>query len=76
MAAYGFEDRGSIPGMYRDFTLRHHFQIGSGVHLSSCQNPSSGVKLSEREIDPSHPSSVEVKNTWSYTSIFPYVFME
>jgi hypothetical protein len=30
-----------------------------------------GLKLPEREADHSPPSSVEVKNAWSYTSIPP-----
>jgi hypothetical protein len=29
-----------------------------------------------REAEHSHPSSAEVKNTWSYTSTYLYVFME
>jgi hypothetical protein len=35
-----------------------------------------GVKRPGRESDHSSPSSAEVKNTWSYTSITLYVFME
>jgi hypothetical protein len=34
-----------------------------------------GVKQPGREADHSPPSSVEVKNIWSYTSTQPYVFM-
>jgi len=30
-----------------------------------------GVKRQRREADHSHPSSVQVKNAWSYTSITP-----
>jgi hypothetical protein len=26
------DDRGSIPGMRSDFSLRHHAQTGSGIH--------------------------------------------
>jgi len=33
------------------------------------------VKRQEREADYSHPSSVEVKNSWSYTSTPQYVFI-
>jgi hypothetical protein len=36
---------------------------------------SSWVKRPGREADHSPPSSVEVKNAWSYTSTPPYVFM-
>jgi hypothetical protein len=35
----------------------------------------SGAKRPGREADHSHPTSVEVKNTWIYTSTPPYVFM-
>jgi hypothetical protein len=34
-----------------------------------------GVKRLRREADHSHPSSADVKNAWSYTSIPQYVFM-
>jgi hypothetical protein len=34
-----------------------------------------GVKRPEHEVDHSPPSSAEVKNAWSYTSIPLYVFM-
>jgi hypothetical protein len=34
-----------------------------------------GVKRPGREADHSPPSSAEVKNTWSYTSLLQYVFM-
>jgi hypothetical protein len=36
---------------------------------------SSGVKLPGREADHSPPTSVEVKNTWIYTSTPPYALM-
>jgi hypothetical protein len=34
-----------------------------------------GVKRPGREADHSHPSSAEVKKSWSYTSIPQYAFM-
>lgn len=34
-----------------------------------------GVKRLEREVSPSAPSSVEVKNELSYKSTTPYAFM-
>jgi hypothetical protein len=34
-----------------------------------------GVKRPRCEADNSPPTSVEVKNTWIYSSILPYVFM-
>jgi hypothetical protein len=36
---------------------------------------SPGVKRPGREADHSPPASAEVKNTWTYTSALPYVFM-
>jgi hypothetical protein len=33
------------------------------------------MKWLECEADPSHPSSAEVKNAWSYTFTPPYIFM-
>jgi hypothetical protein len=33
------------------------------------------IKQLKREADHSPPSSVELKNAWSYTSTSPYVFM-
>jgi hypothetical protein len=35
----------------------------------------SGVKRLERQADHLPPSSAEVKNVWSYTTLPPYVFM-
>jgi len=35
-----------------------------------------GVKRPKPEAEQSSPSSAEVKNAWSHTSIFRYVFME
>jgi hypothetical protein len=36
---------------------------------------SPGMKRSRREADQSLPFNAEVKNAWSYTSTFPYIFM-
>jgi hypothetical protein len=62
-----------------------------GVFLVSAPRPSLGptnspiqwvpwalspeIKHLEREADHSRPSTAEVKNAWSYTSIPPYVLM-
>jgi hypothetical protein len=62
------------------FSLRHCVRTGSGAHL---QTPTQWVpraltpwvKRPGREADHSPPSSVEVKNVWSYTYTSPYVFM-
>jgi hypothetical protein len=44
------------------------YSVGIGGH-------SPGVKRPGREADHSFPTSVEVKNTWVYTSTTPDVFM-
>jgi hypothetical protein len=75
------DDRGSIPGRSRDFSLRQRVQIGSGAHPVSCKMStgkgavSSEVKQPGREADHSPSFSAEVKNVWSYTSTPPYVSM-
>jgi hypothetical protein len=60
----------------RFFSFRNSVQTGSGYHPASCQKTtegfSLGLKQPWREADLSHPSRAEVKNTWSYTSTFPY----
>jgi hypothetical protein len=56
----------------------HRVQSGFGAYPVSCLMgtgaPSPRVKRPGREADHSPPSSAEVKNAWSYTSI-PPVFM-
>jgi hypothetical protein len=59
------------------FVMLH---TGSGAHPSPYPMGiwalSQGIKRPGREVDHSPPSSAEVKNAWSYTSILPqYVFM-
>jgi hypothetical protein len=54
------------------FSLCHGVQTGSGAYQASypmCKTViSAWVKRPGREADHSPPSSVEVKNAWSYTS--------
>jgi hypothetical protein len=61
------------------FSPNHSVQTGSGAHSPSYLMGTRGsfveIKRSGREADYSHPSSVEVKNAWSYTSTPQYVFM-
>jgi hypothetical protein len=54
----------------QDISLLHSIQTGSGAHLASqwIQGPG-------REASDPLPTSAEVKNTWSYTSLPSYVFM-
>jgi hypothetical protein len=61
------------------FTLLHIVQTGSGTRPISYPMGtgwvlSPGVKWPGRESDHSFPTTAEVKNTWIYTSIPPYVF--
>jgi len=39
---YGLDDRASILGRSRDFSLCHHVQTDSGVHLASCARGTGG----------------------------------
>jgi hypothetical protein len=73
------EDPASIYARGRNFSLRHRVKTGSGGQLAPYPMGKwavcSGIKRPKREADNSPPSSAEVKNAWSYTSIPPYVFM-
>jgi len=55
--------------------LLHCVQTGSGAHPSSYSMGNRSSYTPGREADHLPPSSAEVKNTWSYTSTTPYVFM-
>jgi hypothetical protein len=70
---YGLDDRGiRVPAGGGNFSLHHCVQTGAGAHPSSyligTRGTFPGVKRPGREADHSPPSSVEVKNAWSYTS--------
>jgi hypothetical protein len=64
---------------------RRGFRWFTWYHTDSEAHPASypvgtrgsflGVKRPGREADHSHPSSAEVKNAWSYTSVPQYAFM-
>jgi hypothetical protein len=62
-------------------SLPYHVQTGSGAHPASYTMGTTypggggGLKWPMREPDLSPPSSVEVKNAWSYTSTPSRVFM-
>jgi hypothetical protein len=64
----------------KDFSPLRSVQTGSGAHPTFYPMGTGGflpgIKRPERETDHSIPTSAEVKNTWIYTSIPPYVFME
>jgi hypothetical protein len=79
---YGLDDRGvgvRVPSMVKNF----HVSISSRPVLGSTHLPiqwvqgalSPGVKRQGREADNSPPRSAEVKKTWIYISISPYVLM-
>jgi hypothetical protein len=53
--------------------LFHSFHIGSRFLPVSLSIGCPGPKMPGLEADHSHPSSVDVKNVWSYTSTPPYV---
>jgi hypothetical protein len=79
---YGLGDWGSrvrFPAGAGNFSLHHRVQNNSGAHSASYPMGTRVsfpvVKRPERETDHSPPSSVEVKNAWSYTSTSQYVFM-
>jgi hypothetical protein len=60
------------------FTLRYHVQTGSAAnpaHHMITRALSPGVDRSGYEAEHSLPSSAEVKNAWSFTSISSYVLM-
>jgi len=69
-----------IPGRGRNpFPFRHRVYIGSGAHPASHRRgtggSSPGIKRSGIEADHSSPSSAELKNMLSYTSIPPNIIM-
>jgi hypothetical protein len=79
---YGLDDRGvgvRVPVGSRTFTCPHRpdrllgstqppIQRGTGTISLRVKRP--GLKA-----EHSLPTSAEVKKTWTYTSIYPYVFM-
>jgi hypothetical protein len=62
-----------------NFSLHNHNQTGCEAHpttyVMGVGALYEGVKQPEREAGHSSPSSVHVKNAWSYTSTPSYVFM-
>jgi len=62
---YGLNDRGSISGKGRDFSVHHRVQTCSGVHPASSLM---GSGRSEHEADHSPLPSARVKKAWSCTS--------
>ena len=58
-----------FPEGSRDLSLLHIVLTRSGAHLSKENRVSlPGLNHPGNEFDPSSPSTVEVKNEWSYTS--------
>jgi len=61
-------------------SFRHRVQTVSGAHPASYPMGAGGsfpgVKRPGSEDDHLSPTSGELKNAWSYTSILPYVFIE
>jgi hypothetical protein len=63
----------------QDFSPFHLVQTGSGFnpasYLVAIGGSFSGGKQPERGTNHSPLTTAEIKNTWIYTSIPPYVFM-
>jgi hypothetical protein len=68
---------GSIPGRCNDgiFFFRHHVQTDAGAHPASYPMGTDGLSFPAVKRPgvklTSPPSSADVKNAWSYTSIPP-----
>jgi hypothetical protein len=77
--ATGWMIGGSSPAGAGNFSLQNRVQTGSGAHTASYPMGTRGsfpvVERPGREADHSPPSSAEVKNARSYTSIPQHVFM-
>jgi hypothetical protein len=58
----------------QEFFLPYVVQTGSSAH-PAFYRIGTGVKRPGSEADHTPPTSAEVKKTWAYTSIPPYVFM-
>jgi len=75
----GWKTGSRSPAMTEIFSSRHCVQSGSGTHLAPIQWVPGALTLDVnrlvRKTNHSHPSSVEVKNSLSYTSTLQYVFM-
>jgi len=67
------DDRGSIPGRGRDFSLRHRVQTVLRAYPASYQEATMGlllrVKLPVRVADYSPPFRGGFNNVWRYTSL-------
>jgi hypothetical protein len=78
---YGLDDWGSVPGRenYGNFSLCHCIQTGSGAHPASYPMGTgalfTGIKRPGLGAEHLPPSSADVKNAWSCTSIAQYVFV-
>jgi hypothetical protein len=61
-----------VPARAGNFSFHHRVQNGSGAHPSSYAMGTRGLfKRPGREADHLPPSSSEIRNVWSYTSISP-----
>jgi hypothetical protein len=59
-----------------DSQQRHGLSVFcSGTHSVSCLAISLMTKQMRHEANPTHSSNDEVKNLWSSTCIYPYIFM-
>jgi len=67
-------NRVSIPCKRRDFSFLQNIQTISGAHPIS-YSVATGIKRLGHESDYSFPSSDEIENEWSYSSIPSLAFM-
>jgi hypothetical protein len=81
ITGYVLDDRGSIPSRCNEenFSLRHRVQTCSEAYPATYPNcaggPSPEGKATAAWSWPLTSISVDVKNTWSYTSTPRYIFM-
>jgi hypothetical protein len=64
---HGLGGLASNPGTEKRFSLLQTVQTGSGA--TQYWGYFQGAKRTEPEVDRSPPSSIEVKNDWSHTSV-------
>lgn len=68
-------DQDLICGRGNDISLLQRIQTGSGTHPSSVGSLATGIKQLGCKTDHSSLSSVEIKNTWQYTTTPSYAFI-
>jgi hypothetical protein len=79
LPAGGSKRRDPIPGRGKRFSLFKNVHSSPGANTTSysmdVMDSFLRGKVSRAKVDHSSPSSAEIKNAWSYTSIPSYVFL-